>query len=169
MADVRPNPLYDRRDDHDACGLGFVVRVSGEADHSLVEQGLEVLRKMEHRGATGADPETGDGAGLLLQLPDGFLRRWAREEVDTELPPPGEYAVAMCFLPRDPAQQLICEELLVRTTHEEGQIPIGWRDVPGRQRPHRSAGARERAGDPTALRRRADAASRPTRSAASST
>ncbi len=127
---MRPNPLYDRRDDHDACGLGFVVRVSGEADHSLVEQGLEVLRKMEHRGATGADPETGDGAGLLLQLPDGFLRRWAREEVDTELPPPGEYAVAMCFLPRDPAQQLTCEELLVRTTHEEGQIPIGWRDVP---------------------------------------
>ena len=146
MADVRPNPLYDRRDDHDACGLGFVVRVSGEADHSLVEQGLEVLRKMEHRGATGADPETGDGAGLLLQLPDGFLRRWAREEVDTELPPPGEYAVAMCFLPRDPAQQLICEELLVRITHEEGQIPIGWRDVPVDSAAHRRAGARERAG-----------------------
>ena len=130
VADVRPNPLYDPRDDHAACGLGFVVRVSGEADHSIVQMGLEVLRKMEHRGATGADPETGDGAGLLLQLPDGFLRRWAREEADTELPPPGEYAVAMCFLPRDPAQQLICEELLVRITHEEGQVPIGWRDVP---------------------------------------
>ena len=130
VADVRPNPLYDPRDDHAACGLGFVVRVSGEADHSIVEMGLEVLRKMEHRGATGADPETGDGAGLLLQLPDGLLRRWAREEADTELPPPGEYAVAMCFLPRDPAQQLICEELLVRITHEEGQVPIGWRDVP---------------------------------------
>src|ERR1700712_3467850 len=130
VADGRPNPLSDPRDDHAACGLGFVVRVSGEADHSIVEHGLEVLRKMEHRGATGADPDTGDGAGLLLQLPDGFLRRWAREQADTELPPPGDYAVAMCFLPRDPAQQLICEELLVRITHEEGQVPIGWRDVP---------------------------------------
>ena len=101
-----------------------------QADHSIVEMGLEVLRKMEHRGATGADPETGDGAGLMLQLPDRFFRRWAREEVDTELPPPGEYAVAMCFLPRDPALRLICEELLVRITHEEGQVPLGWRDVP---------------------------------------
>ncbi len=131
--------------------------------------GLEVLRKMEHRGATGADPETGDGAGLLLQLPDAFLRRWAREEVDTELPPPGEYAVAMCFLPRDPAQQLICEELLVRITHEEGQVPIGWRDVPVDSAHVGPARARERARRSASSSWRAAAASAPTRSAASCT
>ena len=82
-----------------ACGLGFVVRVSGEADHSIVEMGLEVLRKMEHRGATGADPETGDGAGILLQLPDGFLRRWAREELDAELPAARRVRASAMVLP----------------------------------------------------------------------
>ena len=130
MAGQRPNPLYDPRFEHDACGLGFVARTSGAASHELVEQALALLRAMAHRGAVGSDPDTGDGAGLMLQVPDAFLRRVCREEIDVELPPQGDYAVAMAFLPREPDLRLRCEELCVRIAVEEGQRPLGWRDVP---------------------------------------
>src|SRR4051794_26551409 len=89
-----------------------------------------MLAAMEHRGARGADPDTGDGAGLMLQVPDRLLRRFCRAELELELPPPGRYGVAMCFLPTDPALRLRCEELCVRIAVEEGQQPLGWRDVP---------------------------------------
>ena len=127
---VAANPLYDPRHEHDACGLGFVARSGGERSHELVQQGIELLRCMHHRGATGSDPNTGDGAGIMLQIPDRFLRRVARRELELELPRPGDYAVAMCFLPRDPGLRMRCEELCVRIAAEEGQRPLGWRDVP---------------------------------------
>ena len=124
------NPLYDARAEHDACGLGLVAREDGRRSHELVEQALAMLAAMEHRGAKGADPETGDGAGLLLQTPDALLRAFATAELDVDLPPLGRYGVAMCFLPQDPDLRMRCEELCVRITVEEGQTPLGWRDVP---------------------------------------
>ena len=124
------NPLYDPRFEHDACGLGLIARADGMRSRELVERALAMLAAMEHRGARGADPDTGDGAGLMLQVPDRLLRRFCRAELELELPPPGHYAVAMCFLPTDPALRLRCEELCVRIAVEEGQQPLGWRDVP---------------------------------------
>ena len=124
------NPLYDPRFEHDACGLGLIARADGARSRELVERALAMLAAMEHRGARGADPDTGDGAGLMLQVPDRLLRRFCRAELELELPPPGRYAVAMCFLPTDPALRLRCEELCVRIAVEEGQQPLGWRDVP---------------------------------------
>ena len=125
-----PNPLYDPRTEHAACGLGLIARQDGVRSHELIEQAVAMLSAMEHRGARGADPETGDGAGLLLQVPDRFLRRWARAELELELPPIGRYGVAMCFLPQDPDLRMRCEELCVRITVEEGEQVLGWRDVP---------------------------------------
>ena len=127
---ARPNPLYDPRSEHDACGLGLLARQDGARSHELIEHAIAMLSAMEHRGARGADPDTGDGAGLLLQVPDRFLRRWARSELDLELPPLGHYGVAMCFLPQDPDLRMRCEELCVRIAVEEGEQPLGWRDVP---------------------------------------
>jgi glutamate synthase domain-containing protein 2/glutamate synthase domain-containing protein 1/glutamate synthase domain-containing protein 3 len=115
---------------HDACGLGAVVRLDGERTHALIEQALEVLENLDHRGATGSDPETGDGAGILSQLPDAFFRRVAREDVGVELGAAGDYAVGTVFLPRRSALRLRCEELFVRICAEEGHRALGWRDVP---------------------------------------
>src|SRR4051812_13019406 len=123
-------PLHDPRFEHDACGLGFLARLDGRRDHELVRLALTALERMEHRGATGSDPETGDGAGIMLQLPDALLRAYADDRFGIELPAPGDYAVAMAFLPRDPGLRLRCEELCLRIAVEEGQRPLGWRDVP---------------------------------------
>ena len=105
--------LYDPRFEHDACGLGALVQLDGTPSHVLVANAVTVLANMDHRGASGADPETGDGAGILTQIPDAFLRDAARRELGLDLPPPGDYAVGMAFLPRDPAMRLRCEELFV--------------------------------------------------------
>ena len=94
--------LYDPRNEHDACGVGFVANIKGRKSHEIVRQGLQILVNLDHRGAVGADPLVGDGAGCLIQIPDALLRRWAGENGLT-LPAPGRYAVAMCFLPRDEA------------------------------------------------------------------
>ncbi len=123
--------LYDPRHEHDACGLGALVQLDGTTSHRLVAQAVEVLRNLDHRGATGSDPETGDGAGILTQLPDAFLRR-ACAEVGIDLPPPGDYGVGMTFLPQDPLVRLRCEELCARIIAEEGHRALGWRDVPVR-------------------------------------
>src|SRR5262249_37455357 len=139
------NPLYDPSFEHEACGVGFVARIDGTRSHEIVEQGLEALRRMQHRGATGADPDTGDGAGLMLQLPDRVCRRWAQEGLSLRLPPAGDYAIAMAFLPREPALRLRCEELMVRISVEEGQRPLGWRTVPVRSE---AIGALARASEP---------------------
>src|SRR5262249_24407482 len=118
--------LYDPAYEHDACGVAFVARLDGVPSHQAVERALTALANLEHRGAAGADALTGDGAGILVQMPDAFFRatlRWA-------LPPAGRYGVAVCFLPRDEARRAELEELLATTVVEEGQEVIGWRDVP---------------------------------------
>ena len=121
--------LYDQRFEHDACGLGTVVHLDGVASHSVVDQALTVLERLDHRGATGADPETGDGAGILIQMPHRFLARVASEE-GIDLPAAGDYGIGMVFLPHDAGTRLRCSEIAVRIVAEEGHRAVGWREVP---------------------------------------
>jgi glutamate synthase (NADPH/NADH) large chain len=118
--------LYDPRNEHDACGVGFVVDIKGRRSHRIVQQGLAILERLTHRGAVGADPKAGDGAGILLHLPDQFFRA----VVAFDLPEAGAYAVGMLFLPRDEAAKAGAETIVDRFVEEEGQTIIGWRDVP---------------------------------------
>ncbi|PSJ27303.1 glutamate synthase large subunit [Streptosporangium nondiastaticum] len=118
--------MYDPRNEHDACGVGFVATLTGEASHALVEQALTVLRNLEHRGATGSEPDSGDGAGILLQVPDAFLR----ESVPFALPEPGAYAVGIAFLPADPAEADTAVSSIEAIAREEGLTVLGWRTVP---------------------------------------
>ncbi|HEX5477541.1 MAG TPA: glutamate synthase-related protein, partial [Burkholderiales bacterium] len=121
--------LYHPANEHDACGVGFVAHIKGKKSHTIVEQGLTVLRNLTHRGAVGWDPKLSDGAGLLIQIPDRFLREeMARQGV--KLPPVGQYGVGMVFLPRDPASRIACEYEIERAIKDEGQVLLGWRDVP---------------------------------------
>ena len=121
--------LYDPRHEHDACGVGFVAHIRGQKSHTILEQGLQILRNLSHRGATGADPLAGDGAGILIQLPDAFLRReFLRNGVS--LPVSGSYGIGMLFLPRQPEQRKTCEEVIAQTAAAEGMAVLGWRDVP---------------------------------------
>ena len=121
--------LYDPRNEHDACGVGFVADIKGRKSHDIVAMGLEILVNLDHRGAVGADPLVGDGAGVLIQIPDALLRVWAKVE-DVDLPQPGDYGVAMCFLPRDPLTREVATSQFERFIKVEGQVLIGWRDVP---------------------------------------
>ncbi len=121
--------LYDAQFEHDACGLGTVVHLDGVASHSVVTQALEVLKRLNHRGATGSDPETGDGAGILIQMPHRFLARVAASD-GIDLPAAGDYGIGMVFLPQHATHRLRCEEIAVRTVAEEGHRAVGWRDVP---------------------------------------
>jgi glutamate synthase domain-containing protein 2/glutamate synthase domain-containing protein 1/glutamate synthase domain-containing protein 3 len=121
-----PVGLYDPSYEHDACGVAFVARLDGMPCHETVQRAIVALENLEHRGAAGADPNTGDGAGILLQMPDEFLRGVIGER----LPAAGAYGVAMCFLPRDDERRAEFERLLHDVVVEEGQVPIGWRDVP---------------------------------------
>lgn len=121
--------LYDPNNEHDACGVGFVAHIKGNKSHSIVEQGLLILKNLDHRGAVGADVLMGDGAGILVQLPDQFFREEMALQRIT-LPPPGEYGVGMIFLPKEPASRLACEQEIERSVRIEGQIVLGWRDVP---------------------------------------
>ncbi|MGI5337353.1 glutamate synthase large subunit [Streptomyces sp. CA-181903] len=118
--------MYDPRHEHDACGVGFVATLTGEASHALVEQALTVLRNLEHRGATGSEPDSGDGAGILLQVPDAFLR----EAVDFALPEQGAYAVGIAFLPADGEGAVSRVETIAAIAAEEGLTVLGWRTVP---------------------------------------
>ena len=118
--------LYDPRYEHDACGVAMVARLDNVPGHDVVVKALEALDNLEHRGAEGADIRTGDGAGILVQLPHAFFRA----AVDFELPPPGRYGVAMCFLPEDTLHRRKIEELLEVNVRIEGQRVLGWRDVP---------------------------------------
>ena len=124
-----PQGLYDPRNEHDACGVGFVANIKGRKSHDIVRMGLEILLNLDHRGAVGADPLVGDGAGVLIQIPDALLRDWAAGE-GVELPAPGDYGVAMCFLPRDPLTREVATQQFERFIKVEGQILLGWRDVP---------------------------------------
>ena len=118
--------LYDPQNEHDACGVGFIVHIKGQKNHAIVEQGLEILKNLTHRGAVGADPLAGDGAGILIQIPDSFIRA----ECKFTLPPVGEYGIGMVFLPREADKRTACENIIAKVVAEEGQTVIGWRDVP---------------------------------------
>jgi glutamate synthase (ferredoxin) len=121
--------LYDPRHEHDACGVGFVVNIKGRKTHDLVRQGLQVLENLDHRGACGCEPNTGDGAGILMQIPHKFFAKSAAA-AGFDLPEAGQYGVAMVFLPRDPKQRRFCERAFERIVREEGQKVLGWRAVP---------------------------------------
>ena len=121
--------LYDPKNEHDACGVGFVAHIKGKPSHRIVAQGLEILLNLDHRGAVGADPLASDGAGILIQIPDAFLRA-EMAKADVVLPPAGDYGVGMVFLPRSPLGRAVCQEWIEQYIAEEGQTLLGWRDVP---------------------------------------
>src|SRR5215510_916503 len=116
--------LYDPRYEHDACGVGFVADIKGRRSHRIVSDALEILLNLEHRGATGCETNTGDGAGILIQTPHEFLSR------QVDLPEFAQYATGMVFLPAAGAPRKTCEAILEQIVVAEGQHVIGWRDVP---------------------------------------
>jgi glutamate synthase domain-containing protein 2/glutamate synthase domain-containing protein 1/glutamate synthase domain-containing protein 3 len=121
-----PQGLYDPRFEHDSCGMGFIVNLKGHKTHSIVERGIEILKNLTHRGACGCDPETGDGAGILIQIPHEFFAR----ELPFALPEPGKYGVGMMFLPVEPHERLLAEGAAEKIAQEEGLEVLGWRDIP---------------------------------------
>jgi glutamate synthase (NADPH) large chain len=134
---LQEHGLYSSAQEHDACGVGFVAHIKGQKSHSIVKNALKILENLDHRGAVGADKLMGDGAGILIQLPDDLYR----EEMASNglapdgtkgitLPAPGEYGVGMIFLPKEHASRLACEQEVERAIKAEGQILLGWRDVP---------------------------------------
>jgi glutamate synthase (NADPH/NADH) large chain len=129
IAALARDGLYNPAGEHDACGVGFVAHIKGVKAHAIVAQGLKILENLDHRGAVGADHLMGDGAGILIQLPDDFYRA-EMSSLGVELPAPGEYGVGMIFLPKEHASRLACEQELERAVKAEGQVLLGWRDVP---------------------------------------
>ncbi|HUA18493.1 MAG TPA: glutamate synthase large subunit [Bryobacteraceae bacterium] len=121
--------LYDPRNEHDACGVGFVVNIEGQQSHEIILKGLQILINLTHRGACGCDPETGDGAGILIQIPHQFFARECAK-LGFTLPPVGVYGVGMVFLPVEPTPRLQAEGILERIAREEGLAVLGWRDTP---------------------------------------
>ncbi len=126
---LQQHGLYDAANEHDACGVGFVAHIKGHKSHAIVQQGLKILENLDHRGAVGADALMGDGAGILLQIPDQLYREEMAKQGVT-LPPPGEYGVGLIFLPKEHASRLACEQEMERAIKAEGQVLLGWRDVP---------------------------------------
>ncbi|MEK8022456.1 MAG: glutamate synthase subunit alpha, partial [Candidatus Hydrogenedentota bacterium] len=128
--------LYDPAFEHDACGVGFIVDISGKKSHDIVEKGLRIVENLSHRGACGCDPRTGDGAGILMQIPDEFFRKECANAHGFaggrgfELPPLGQYGVGMIFLPQIPVDRHFCEGLLEEIIEQEGLDLLGWRSVP---------------------------------------
>ncbi|MFW2439714.1 MAG: glutamate synthase large subunit [Arenicellales bacterium] len=121
--------LYDPKNEHDSCGVGFVADIKGRKSHRIIEQGLEILRNLTHRGAVGADKLAGDGAGILMQLPDAFLRSTCAE-INISLPDEGDYGVAMVFLPPHQSTAASCVKIIESFVQQEGQDLLGWREVP---------------------------------------
>jgi len=121
--------LYDPRNEHDACGIGFVANIHNKKSHKIIADGLKILENLEHRGAVGADPKAGDGAGILIQIPDAFLREEAAK-LGFELPVEGEYAVGQFFLPMEEDARRRCIARVEKIVEDEGQVLLGWRDVP---------------------------------------
>ena len=121
--------LYDPAKEHDSCGMGFIAHVKGVRSADIIASGLQILANLDHRGGVGADPSMGDGAGILIQLPDALFRAWAGS-ARISLPPPGDYAVAMCFLPQGDEARLRVVQHFERLIAREGQLLLGWREVP---------------------------------------
>ncbi|MDO8457838.1 MAG: glutamate synthase-related protein [Burkholderiaceae bacterium] len=126
---LQDNGLYSAAQEHDACGVGFVAHIKGVKSHDIVKNALKILENLDHRGAVGADKLMGDGAGILIQLPDALYREEMAAQGVT-LPPPGEFGVGMVFLPKEHASRQACEQELERAVQAEGQVLLGWRDVP---------------------------------------
>jgi glutamate synthase domain-containing protein 2/glutamate synthase domain-containing protein 1/glutamate synthase domain-containing protein 3 len=124
-----PQGLYDPRNEHDACGIGFVANISGEQTHDIILKGIEILINLTHRGACGCDPKTGDGAGLLIQIPHAFFAAEC-SRLGFALPSPEEYGVGMMFLPVEPHERLQCEAIVEEIVRDEGLTVLGWRDTP---------------------------------------
>src|SRR5690242_14168975 len=124
-----PQGLYNPENEKDSCGVGFVANIKGGKSHSIVEKALELLVNLTHRGAAGSDPNTGDGAGILVQIPDEFFRIQCGD-LNIQLPEPQKYGIGMIFLPKEPAIRLQCEGIVERLIEVEGQKVLGWRDVP---------------------------------------
>ena len=129
ISHLQEHGLYSSAQEHDACGVGFVAHIKGLKSHDIVRNALQILQNLDHRGAVGADKLMGDGAGILIQLPDVLYREVMAAQGVT-LPPPGEYGVGMVFLPKEHASRLACEQELERAVKAEGQVLLGWRDVP---------------------------------------
>jgi len=127
--EMRSQGLYNPANEHDACGVGFVAHIKGKKSHEIVQGGLKILENLDHRGAVGADALMGDGAGILIQIPDAFFREEMAAQ-GVKLPPAGEYGVGMIFLPKEAASLQACEQELERAVRAEGQVVLGWRDVP---------------------------------------
>jgi glutamate synthase domain-containing protein 1 len=121
--------LYEPAYEHDACGIGFVCNIDGRASHEIVRNGVRILVNLTHRGACGCDVETGDGCGIMLQLPHRLLAEEAAKR-GFDLPAPGMYGVGMMFLPRDRESRDACKEILNKCIYDEGQELLGWREVP---------------------------------------
>ncbi len=126
---LQKHGLYSPAAEHDACGVGFVAHIKGAKSHDIVKNALKILENLDHRGAVGADKLMGDGAGILIQLPDALYREEMAAQGVT-LPPPGEYGVGMIFLPKEHASRLACQQEMERAVKAEGQVLLGWRDVP---------------------------------------
>src|SRR5258708_9705024 len=125
-----PSGLYDPRNEHDSCGVGFVVDIKGRKSHDVIEKGLRILLNLLHRGACGCEANTGDGAGVLIQMPDRFLRK-ATADLGFTLPPPGEYGAGLVFLPKGRAERDELRQLIEQTVRAERHAVLGWRPVPG--------------------------------------
>ncbi|PYK60887.1 MAG: glutamate synthase large subunit [Verrucomicrobia bacterium] len=136
--------LYDPFFEHEACGVGFVVNVKGKKSHQIIQQALQVLRNLDHRGACGCEANTGDGAGLLMQIPHAFLQKQC-DKLGFKLPKPGQYGAGLIFLPQDPPERQQCERAFEKIVKEEGLKIIGWRTVPT---DNSSLGATAKASEP---------------------
>ena len=121
--------LYDPAHEHDSCGVGFIVDIKGRKSHAIVQQSLTVLKNLLHRGACGCEPNTGDGAGITIQMPHRFLTRECAK-IGITLPEPKRYGAGLVFLPTDPTQAARCQAIFEQIIREEGQTLLGWRDVP---------------------------------------
>src|SRR5215217_4617197 len=121
--------LYDPRNEHDACGVGFVADLKNRKKHDIIRKAIQVLINLEHRGACGCEANTGDGAGIIIQTPDAFLRQEC-ERLNIKLPKLGDYGVGAVFLPPDAGDRKHCEELFEYIVRKQGQDVLGWRTVP---------------------------------------
>ena len=121
--------LYDPRAEHDACGVGFIVHQKGKKSHEIVQNAILILKNLEHRGACGAEPNTGDGAGILIQIPHAFLQK-EFSALGIALPPEGQYGVGCLFLSQNEEHAHLAQKRLEEITAREGQKFLGWRDVP---------------------------------------
>ena len=120
----RAQGLYRPEHEHDACGIGFIASIEGRKSHDIVLKGIQILINLTHRGACGCDPQTGDGAGILIQIPHAFFERESAN-LGFSVPAPGEYGVGMVFLPVDPHDRLLCEGIIEKIVREEGLSVLG--------------------------------------------